>query len=409
MNKPLPHTTADNQAIVEPKHAFVDRAEPAASIVDPDAFERLAAEYARRWGASLGLTDPDGGLLTGPKSKYSGDCRQCEASHRAHAIQEALRWGEPTIYDIPSGKLIWAVPVMCNARVLGGLVACIDDAAVFPEEGDGLKVDLRKACTDLRLLAENENLTNAALLATRRRKYRREQKRAERIHAWKFCDTGNVLETYMRMEPDLISAIRKGRRQDAIGILNEILLQIYGAGAGNLDLVKSLVLELVVTMCRTAIQVGGKPQELLGSNYACLVQLGGIDSEEELSHWLVETLNGIMDSIRHGDRRPNMVQLQKAVDFLVAHHRGAVTRETAARAAGLSESHFSRLLKKNTGQGFSDLLNQIRVDHAAELLRNSDAGILQIALRVGFNDQSYFTKIFRRQTGQTPKQYRQSH
>jgi transcriptional regulator GlxA family with amidase domain len=48
----------------------------------------------------------------------------------------------------------------------------------------------------------------------------------------------------------------------------------------------------------------------------------------------------------------------------------------------------------------------LRVDRAAELLRHTDKGLLQIALEVGFNDQSYFTKVFRRYLRMTPREYR---
>jgi AraC-like DNA-binding protein len=46
------------------------------------------------------------------------------------------------------------------------------------------------------------------------------------------------------------------------------------------------------------------------------------------------------------------------------------------------------------------------VNRAAELLRKTDKSVLQIALEVGFSDQSYFTKVFRRHHRMTPRQYR---
>ena len=54
----------------------------------------------------------------------------------------------------------------------------------------------------------------------------------------------------------------------------------------------------------------------------------------------------------------------------------------------------------------SDLLNQLRVNRASLLLRQTDKSLVQIALECGFRDQSYFTKVFRRVAGKTPREFR---
>jgi transcriptional regulator GlxA family with amidase domain len=83
-----------------------------------------------------------------------------------------------------------------------------------------------------------------------------------------------------------------------------------------------------------------------------------------------------------------------------------ITRDDAARAAGVSPSHFSRIFVRHVGRGFADLLNQMRVNRACELLVRSERELCLIALDCGFSDQSYFQKVFRRYTGQTPARYR---
>jgi AraC-like DNA-binding protein len=73
---------------------------------------------------------------------------------------------------------------------------------------------------------------------------------------------------------------------------------------------------------------------------------------------------------------------------------------------GLSPAHFSRFLKQRTGRSFTDLVNQVRVDRACDLLRRTSRSLVQIALDTGFADQSYFTKVFRRYARVTPRQFR---
>jgi len=103
------------------------------------------------------------------------------------------------------------------------------------------------------------------------------------------------------------------------------------------------------------------------------------------------------------------VLLGGALEFIEGHFAEEISREDAARAAGLSPSHFSHLMRAKTGWSFTELLTRLRIDRASHLLAHTDLGIVQIALECGFGDQSYFTRLFRRRTRQTPGDYRASH
>ena len=74
----------------------------------------------------------------------------------------------------------------------------------------------------------------------------------------------------------------------------------------------------------------------------------------------------------------------------------------------MSKTYLSTLFKKETGYSISEYINGIRVDRARSLLVNSDIAIVEIARMCGFEDQSYFTKVFRKTTGITPKKCRES-
>ena len=66
-------------------------------------------------------------------------------------------------------------------------------------------------------------------------------------------------------------------------------------------------------------------------------------------------------------------------------------------------------MRKHLGRSFTELLNRLRIEQAAQWLARSDKPLVLIALETGFQDQSYFTKVFRRYTGKTPRQYRREH
>ena len=59
------------------------------------------------------------------------------------------------------------------------------------------------------------------------------------------------------------------------------------------------------------------------------------------------------------------------------------------------------------GRPFTDYILELRISKAKDLLRNTNMDILDVSEAAGFENQSYFTKIFRKRTGLTPRQYRQ--
>src|SRR6266508_229297 len=132
------------------------------------AFQGLARAYHDAWGLACVLTDVDGNVVNGdgactPECVCTSDC----AAARKRAIEEAVRWGEPSVLLCPHENLIWAVPVMENACVLGGIVAARTDIASLHRRAHagapGLQ-DIHLAVTELRDRAAGANLTNAALL-----------------------------------------------------------------------------------------------------------------------------------------------------------------------------------------------------------------------------------------------------
>jgi len=355
------------------------------------------------------LTDVQGRLIEPCDSASSNPFSDDRIRLRKRAIDESLRWGEPSLLLNTRGEVIWAVPVTFNAAVIGGLV--VEDAHVYSESESQTghsPQDIRLAALDLLTMAEEANLTNSSLLEMHRTKAKQESQRAEAIHELKGVNYQSIRDIYLTEEPDLIAAIKKGDRPKAREILNRVLVGIYHLGQNRPNLLKSFILELVVTMSRSAVEAGGDPSVLLGANYSSVSELAGIDSEEVLCGWLVSMLERMLDAIGSNKDYPNSVLLSAALKYMQDHLMEEVSRDDVAEVACLSPSHFSRVIKQTFGYSFTDLFAQIRVDKAKEMLVSTDRSLLQISLDCGFNDQSYFTKVFQKYTGSTPGDYRKS-
>lgn len=370
--------------------------------IEPDTLDRIRRLYQQRWRIDLEVALPDGRLLFPPNDASSPEL----TSIRRLAIEESLRWGEPAVEPFTDGTIIWAIPLMHNARITGGLLASVPEKVVFPEGTMSASLDIRAACTDLRRIAEENNLTNAALLEAKRVESNRERLRAEAIHSFKAGSSYDMRAAYLLEEPMLLAAIRKGDRPQARAMLNRVLVAMIHRAGDNLELIKSFFMELVVMLARTAVEAGGQPEELLGANYAGISQLAQIRSDEELAPWLSEMLERIMDSIHRHRKQSTPDMLSRALQFMAEHCCENISRDQAADAAFMSPSHFSRYFKRHLGQSFTEVLNQMRIDRAADMLTNSHRDLKIIALETGFPDQSYFTKVFRRYRGMTPAEFR---
>ncbi|MHC9001192.1 helix-turn-helix domain-containing protein [Enterococcus bulliens] len=69
-------------------------------------------------------------------------------------------------------------------------------------------------------------------------------------------------------------------------------------------------------------------------------------------------------------------------------------------------SYLSSLFPQVTEMNFTDYMNELRIKRAKDLLKQVDVTISEVAESIGFTDISYFSKVFKKRTGQTPSQYR---
>ena len=99
-----------------------------------------------------------------------------------------------------------------------------------------------------------------------------------------------------------------------------------------------------------------------------------------------------------------------AIEYLHKNYGNSeLTLKDVCEHLGISTSHFSSLFKEETGMTFLKYLNNIRMEKAKQLLRETDLKNYEIAERVGFRDPHYFSIAFKKKTGKTPGKYGKEH
>ena len=107
-----------------------------------------------------------------------------------------------------------------------------------------------------------------------------------------------------------------------------------------------------------------------------------------------------------GQGRPLSDAVRKGIDYITRFYDQPISIPNAAIIIGQSMYHFARVFRCETGFTPMEYLNLYRVEQAKRSLEASSKSIEQISRSVGFPDPNYFTKIFARFTGTSPRNYR---
>jgi two-component system response regulator YesN len=97
--------------------------------------------------------------------------------------------------------------------------------------------------------------------------------------------------------------------------------------------------------------------------------------------------------------------LVKAIEYIHDHYVESIQLPDAADAAQVSTAYLSRLFSEHLKTNFIDYITEIRIAQAEKLIRESRMNIKEIAFAVGYQDPNYFSKIFKKITGLSPRTF----
>ncbi len=98
--------------------------------------------------------------------------------------------------------------------------------------------------------------------------------------------------------------------------------------------------------------------------------------------------------------------IKRAEEYIAEHYMENITLNGLAEAIGISSGYLSALFPQTLHCGFVDYLNKVRIERACVYLEQNYFKTYEIAYRVGFRDEKYFSKVFKKIKGVTPKEYR---
>lgn len=411
---------------------------------------KLLNSYAFSTGLGATFLSADGGVVIKP-DQYAQTCPFCTAVQGCQAGQErcnafmskagreAASLGESYITRCHAGLVELFAPIMFK-NVYIGCVTCgpvmmwdLDEMArqeIAHRTADlGLNGKaLLKHCEKIRIYSGKSVQASADLLfmavnylaqagvttLEHRRELNFQQARiAELIFEKKQVEeTISALErsapeSYpLHKEKELLGRVRLGDRTGAREILNEILGEIFLYNAGNLDVIKARVLELVVVLSRAAVEGGARLERMLGLNYELLTSILAISTFDELCMAIRNVLDSMLDNVYETRNVKNADTLGTVLRFIRENYFRPITLDDAARSVFLSPFYLSHTFKDELGITFIEYLTRVRMEEAKKKLADKALSMQAIAEGVGYDDASYFSKVFKKNEGVTPNKYR---
>lgn len=126
------------------------------------------------------------------------------------------------------------------------------------------------------------------------------------------------------------------------------------------------------------------------------------EAKGKARHYLQRMISSIES--RKDNKNDRIIELCKA--YLMEHYMDDLSLEFVAKQFFFSPAYFSSFFKSHTSMTFTEFLLRLRMDKAKELLGDGDKKISSIALSIGFRDAGYFTRVFKRETGLSPEEFR---
>ncbi|MDF2613110.1 MAG: response regulator [Clostridia bacterium] len=128
-------------------------------------------------------------------------------------------------------------------------------------------------------------------------------------------------------------------------------------------------------------------------------------SIKDALEWVSKLNSTILRIINNEDDSKRIIM--KAKQYINKNYKDNPSLEDVSHYVSLSPSYFSRLFCKETGETFISYITNVRIDKAKELLRNTQYKVYEIAEMIGYENTHYFSRIFKKVTGQSPYDYRE--
>lgn len=210
---------------------------------------------------------------------------------------------------------------------------------------------------------------------------------------------------FYHKEKELLAKVRPGNVQEVKALLNELIGYVLFSEGRNVEQVRIRAVELTILLSRVAMDCGAGTEAIFQMNGKFLSLLYQEQDLDALCMTMQDVLENFMQAIFYENDKGN-TYIRKALEYIAENYNTHLELSQVADHVNLSPGYFSTLFRDSVGVSFREHLNRVRVEESKQLLFSTAYSLAEIAIAVGFPDQSYYCKTFKKIVGLTPGKFR---
>jgi len=217
------------------------------------------------------------------------------------------------------------------------------------------------------------------------------------------------MEARYSYENQLMDTVAQGLSQRAERMINGLSnLTLEQRSTDQVRNIKNYCIVCNTLMRKAAERGGVHPLHLDETSSDFAMRVETLTSFSEGAALMREMVRTYCRLVRHHSVRPFSPLIQKTVAYIDSDLSGDLSLSTLASLQSVNASYLSTLFRRETGKTVTEYVTEMRMDAAAQLLRTTHLQIQTVSQHCGMSDVNYFSKVFKRHFGVTPKQFRDS-
>lgn len=274
--------------------------------------------------------------------------------------------------------------------------------AVIAETDQTCTVGIGDVCSDIRDISVSYDITHDSIIAS---KLLLGGNRTVHVNDMVVFNESTAWYPY-KEERKLKEKIAFGEYDNISSAANDFTDALSARTDVPLSLLRNKLLEFVIVVTRAADEGGANPEELAFIEASMYRQILDSKSRSECIKAVSTCIHSMGELFTASYASESVSLVKKAVAFLSENYDKDISLQEIANTISLSPHYFSRLFKSITGLNFVDYLTEIRIAQAKQLLRQTSMMISEVSEKVGYRDASYFSRVFVKTVGTSPREYR---